>query len=88
MKLFNLSQRHVQRIVKNAAVKAGIPNAEEVHPHTLRHSYGTHMYNSNVDLLAISRLMGHSDIKVTTIYTHMGMKKSKEIVDDAFGSES
>ncbi len=88
MKLFKLSQRHVQRIVKNAAVRAKIPRPEEIHPHTLRHSYGTHMYNNGVDLLAISRMMGHSDIKVTTIYTHMGMKKSKEIVDDAFASES
>ena len=46
--LFTLSDRHIRRIVKQYARAAGIRRAEEVHPHTLRHSYATHLQNQRV----------------------------------------
>lgn len=83
-KLFNIGARHTRRIVKQAAIDAGVPNPDSVHPHTLRHSYATYLYNNGVDLLSISRFLGHSDINMTTIYTHLGTKRGKEIIDKVF----
>ncbi|MCK4335880.1 MAG: tyrosine-type recombinase/integrase [Candidatus Aenigmarchaeota archaeon] len=86
-KMFYLSDRHIRRIVKNYAIKAGIRNPEEVHPHTLRHSYATFLQNEGVPLNIIQELLGHSEIDTTTIYIHLGTKKKKEWVEKAFGGQ-
>jgi integrase/recombinase XerD len=83
-KLFDIGTRHTRRIVKMYSKKSKIQNYETVHPHTLRHSYATFLLNKGVPLLTISRFLGHSDINMTTIYTHMSMKKGKEIIDQVF----
>jgi site-specific recombinase XerD len=83
-KLFYISDRHIRRIVKEYAVKAGLRKPEEVHPHTLRHSYATHLQNQGIPLNAIQELLGHSSIDTTTIYVHMGTDKKKELVRKAF----
>jgi site-specific recombinase XerD len=79
-----LSDRHLRRIVKQYAVLAGVRKPEEVHPHTLRHSYATHLQNSGVPLNVIQNMLGHSRLETTTIYTHMGIDRAREFIDHAF----
>ncbi len=83
--LFRLSDRHIRRIVKRYAVAAGIRKAEEIHPHTLRHSYATFLQNKGVPLNVIQELLGHSRIETTTIYLHLGLERIREQVERAFG---
>ena len=58
----------VQKAIKRAALKASI--SKNVHPHVLRHSYATGMLEAGVDLLTISRLLGHASFTTTMIYLH------------------
>ena len=83
-RVFLLTDRHLRRIVKNYAVKANIRNPGEIHPHTLRHSYATHLMNKGLPLNYIQELLGHSKIDTTTIYVHLGIDKKKELVTKAF----
>lgn len=59
---------------------AGIP-VEQLHPHAMRHLYGTELAESDVDLLLRSELMGHEDPKHTKIYTHLATRRKLEEVD-------
>ncbi|UCC92001.1 MAG: tyrosine-type recombinase/integrase [Candidatus Aenigmatarchaeota archaeon] len=86
-KLFLVSDRHIRRIVKQYAVKAGVRKPEEVHPHTLRHSYATFLQNQGTPLNVIQDILGHARIDTTTIYVHLGMEKKKEFIEKAFGDK-
>ncbi len=86
-RLFNISDRHIRRVVKNYAVKAGVRKPSEVHPHTLRHSYATHLQNQGVPLNVIQSMLGHERIETTTIYTHLGLERARELVEKAFRKE-
>jgi len=79
-----LSDRHLRRIVKQYARLANVRKCEEIHPHTLRHSYATHLQNSGVPLNVIQGMLGHARLETTTIYTHMGIDRAREFIDHAF----
>jgi len=79
-----LSDRHIRRIVKKYAIGAGIRKPEDVHPHTLRHSYATHLQNQGLPLNAIQQILGHENIETTTIYLHLGTERIRDLVEKAF----
>ena len=85
--VFYISDRHIRRLVKAYAVMARIRNAGEVHPHTLRHSYATHLQNSGVPLNVIQQILGHERIETTTVYVHLGLERMREHVEKAFKEE-
>ncbi len=73
------NKRTIQQIVKNAAKKAGIN--KRVTPHTLRHSFATHLLEAGADIRYIQQLLGHKNLKTTQIYTHIANKDIRKLVD-------
>jgi integrase/recombinase XerD len=82
--VFYISDRHIRRIVKDYANRARIRNPNEVHPHTLRHSYATYLQNSAVPLNVIQQILGHERIETTTVYVHLGLERMREHIETAF----
>lgn len=72
-----LTTATIQAIIKNSAKKAGIK--KRVYPHLLRHSFATHLLEQGTDLRIIQKLLGHSDIKTTQIYTQISQASIKNI---------
>lgn len=72
-----LNKKTILKIVKNAAKKARIK--KRVYPHLLRHSFATHLLEQGTDLKIIQKLLGHSDIKTTQIYTQISQASIKNI---------
>jgi integrase/recombinase XerC len=74
-----LTSRSVGRIVKKIAVAKGL--SPDVHPHTLRHAFGTHMLEEGADLRAIQELLGHERLSTTQRYTQLSMKHVMHVYD-------
>jgi integrase/recombinase XerC len=74
-----LTTRSVGRIVKHIAVSKGL--SPDVHPHTLRHAFGTHLLEEGADLRAIQEMLGHERLSTTQRYTQLSMKHVVEVYD-------
>ena len=75
-----LTTRSVGRIVKQIAISRGLP--ADIHPHTLRHAFGTHLLEEGADLRAIQELLGHERLSTTQRYTQLSMKHVVKVYDE------
>ncbi len=74
-----LTRNMIFLIIKDLARKAGI--SKNISPHTLRHSFATHLLDNGADLRSIQLLLGHENITTTEIYLHMSQKQIKEALE-------
>ncbi len=72
-----LNRKSVWRLLKNYVVRTRIK--KNITPHTLRHSFATHLIENGADLRSVQELLGHMDISTTQVYTHLAQKKLQEI---------
>ncbi len=76
-RLFPLTSRSLERLVKKYAIKAGI--TRKVTPHTLRHAFATDLLQNGADIRSVQAMLGHSSISTTQIYTHLTDKQLREV---------
>ena len=81
-----LTTRNIQKIIKKSAVKAGIN--KKVTPHTMRHSFATHLLEQGTDIRLIQTLLGHANLNTTQIYTHVSQEQLKKIKNPLDGLAS
>lgn len=77
----SLSSRGIARVVKRQAREAGLPGS--ISPHSLRHTFATHLLDGGADLRAVQEMLGHASLSTTQKYTHVTMDRLMEIYDKA-----
>ncbi|MBI44559.1 MAG: site-specific tyrosine recombinase XerD [Candidatus Marinimicrobia bacterium] len=73
----HVSVSYIYKMVKRYLVK--VTNDEKMSPHSLRHSFATHLLDNGADLMSVKELLGHEDLSSTQIYTHISIDKMKKI---------
>ena len=81
-----LSTRSVRRKMDKYLKAAGLDPA--ISPHTLRHSFATHMLNNGADLRSVQELLGHQSLSTTQVYTHLTTKRLKDVYESAHPREN
>ena len=79
-----LTRVMVFNIIKQAAMLAGID--KQISPHTLRHSYATHLLEGGANIRQVQELLGHESILTTEVYTHVNRKQLRGVVEDSFSN--
>lgn len=76
-----LTTRSLQRVLESAVLAAGL--VRRATPHTLRHSFATHLLDRGADLRAVQELLGHAQLSTTQIYTHVSLEQLRRVVERA-----
>jgi len=72
-----ITDRSIRRIFKKYSLKLGLD--KQLSPHSLRHSFATHMLNAGADLRVVQELLGHESLSTTQIYTHVTTERMKSV---------
>ena len=76
-----ITTRTLQNIVKRWAANSGLPPSTS--PHTLRHSFATHLLDGGAELKTVQQLLGHESLATTQIYTHVSIERLRDAVNAA-----
>ena len=72
-----LTRQGLYKIVRRHAVTAGL--ADRISPHTLRHTFATHLLAGGCDLRSVQEMLGHADVATTQLYTHLSSERLKDV---------